>query len=201
MTALPRVSRLQLTSEHLLALGALVAEWAIAEVIITRHVEMLTQLTTNTKLHGQALPNQFLKLQEAWKELLRDICNGHDRYISVGVALAGAAKNLRQDRDAAVHWPGSRSGVKLDDPVDFIQVNIRTGITTRKSFSPQELLKLSERIYQLYCDVTFFDLALVADLFPSRCTWQGQKPNGVILDTRPIPTILKPIHQKRSFRK
>lgn len=185
----PRVSGLQLTAEDLHALGAVVAQWAIAEVVIMRHVQILADLTPN------------VELQEAWKELLNDIHKGHNRYISVGVALAGAASNLRQDRDAAVHWPGSRSGVKLDDPVDFIQVNIRTGITTRKSFSPQELLKLSERIYQLYCDVTFFDLALVADLFPSRCTWHGQKPNGAILDTRPIPTILKPIHQKRSFRK
>jgi hypothetical protein len=118
--------------------------------------QILADLTTNVELHERRLPQQFMKLQEAWKELLNDICKGHNRYISVGVGLAGAASNLRQDRDAAVHWPGSCSGGKLDDPVDFIQVNIRTGTTKRKTFSAQELLNLSERICQLYCDVTLF---------------------------------------------
>jgi hypothetical protein len=201
MADLPRVSGLQLTAADLHALGAVVAQWAVAEVIIRRHVQILADLTTNTAMQERRLPQQFQKLQESWKELLRDVCKGHDRYIKVGVSLAGAAKNMRQDRDAAVHWPGSRSGFRLDVPADFVKVDIRTGTTRRKSFSTAELLILSENIHQLYCDVNFFDLAIVGDLFPSRCTWHGQKPNGAILDTRPIPTILKPIHQQRSFRR
>jgi hypothetical protein len=79
MADLPRVSGLQLTAEDLHALGAVVAQWSVAEVMITRHIQILADLTTNTDLQQRRLPQQFLKLQELWKELLRDVCKGHDR--------------------------------------------------------------------------------------------------------------------------
>jgi hypothetical protein len=51
----------------------------------------------------------------------------------------------------------------------------------RKDFTPDELLDLSERIYDLARDVSFFDFAAVCDCFPSPSRWHGPKPEGPIL--------------------
>ncbi|MEA3191723.1 MAG: hypothetical protein QOD26_56 [Betaproteobacteria bacterium] len=168
--------------------------------MIKSHVFSLLGLTTNPQFKNVKLPKRYQRVQELWKALLHDICSVHGEYLDVGTKLAGAAKNLKADRDAVAHWPASRSGFSLDPEPVFIGVDWRSFDKEKKQFSPEEVYALSERIFQLGSDVTFFGFALFCDLFPSRCTWRGPKPEGPILRTRPILTIQKPIRRQRPDR-
>lgn len=198
----PKVSGLQLTPQDLHALGAVVAQWAIAEHFITSHVHHLTQLTVNPRVHRMKWRTEFGRMQSQWKELLKDVCANTEEYLDIGIRLAGAAKVLKEDRNAAAHWPASRDGFRLDVVPKFVQINLQDGTFQKrqKNFTPAHLIELSERIYQLGSDVNFFNFALTCDLFPSLCTWHGPKPEGPILRTRSIPTIEKPLHPRPTSR-
>ena len=199
---LPKISGLQLTPQDLHALGAVVAQWAVAEHFITSHVYQLTLLTANPPLHHMKLRAEFGRLQSQWKELLKDVCANTEEYLDIGIKLAGAAKVLKEDRDAAAHWPASRDGFRLDVVPKFVQISLRDGSFQKqqKNFTPAHLIELSERVYQLGADVNFFNFALMCDLFPALCTWHGPKPEGPILRTRQFPTIQKPLHPRPTSR-
>jgi len=195
------VPGLQLTDDDLHALGAVVAQWAIAEKQIIIHVFNLTHLTTNPSYRRMKLRGEFSRLQPQWKDLLKDICSDEPDYLDVGTKLAGAAKVLKEDRDAACHWPASRDPSDPNAPSKFVNISVaKFPPFEAKYFAPDQLYELATRIYQLGSDVNFFGFALMCDLFPSLCTWHGPKPESPILQTRQFPTIQKPLHPRPTSR-
>jgi hypothetical protein len=188
---LPRVSGLQLTPNDLYALGAVVAQWAIAEYLIVSHAHTLLALTSNLKLQATKLDRNFSKLQEQWKELIKDVCSTSPDHLRIGLALAGTGKILKEDRDAAAHWPGSRDGFRLDIPAKFVNVGIRKGFpgTTQKNFTPEQLFSLSENIFKFAMDVGAYGAAIMPDLFPQNCTWHGPRPAGRLIDVHEFVSI------------
>jgi hypothetical protein len=164
---LPLVSGLLLTVQDLHALGAIVAQWAIAESSIKSHVQLLAACSGEDK----AVPWEFGRVQERWKELLKKVCGASAKHLEIGRALAGAAKILKEDRDAACHWPAGRSGFRTDIDARFVQVG--TADPPSKTFTTAELLSLSERIFDLGDDVRAFDGTIMPDLFPERVTYVG----------------------------
>ncbi|MCH7539644.1 MAG: hypothetical protein IH999_04490 [Proteobacteria bacterium] len=197
----PRVSGLQLTPKDLYALGTVIAHWAIAEMFITTHVYKLSLLTPNPANRSKPIRQAFGRMREQWKTLLAEVCGANPQYLKIGLALASASKVLKEDRDAAAHWPASRGDPQFDVPLKFVHLDIAKRTRKQKNFTPEELLALAERIYQLGSDVNFFDFAMFCDLFPSQCTWHGPKPKGPILRTHRFPTIEKPLRPQPTSRK
>jgi hypothetical protein len=164
---LPLVSGLQLTVHDMHALGAIVAQWAITESSIKSHVKLLTALSGE----DESLPWEFGRVQERWKELLKKVCGASAKHLEIGRTLAGAAKILKEDRDAACHWPAGRSGFRTDIDARFVRVG--TASPPSKTFTTAELLSLSERFFDLGDDVRAFDETIMPDLFPQHVTYIG----------------------------
>jgi hypothetical protein len=187
---LPLVSGLQLTVEDLHALGAVVAQWALAESSIKEHVRNLTGLPYRHQ-DEPALPREFGRVQERWKDLLKTVCGSSAKHLEIGRMLAGAAKVLKEDRDAACHWPASRSGFQTDVDPRFVRVG--KADPPSKTFSTAGLLDLSERIFELGEDVRMFDGTIMPDLFPQQVTYVGgTAPTTPTIDTVRFFTIENP---------
>jgi hypothetical protein len=193
----PRVSGLQLTANDLHALGVVIAQWAVAEHFIVSQAYSLQSLTTDPELRAVRLDVPFARLRDQWKKLVRSVCKTSPDHLKIGIALAGAAKTFKEDRDAAAHWPGSRDGFQLDEPPRFLSVGLRQGVNKKqKRFTPEDLSALSENIHRFALDILAYGHAIMPDLFPQQTKWVGARPASRLIDTHQF-TSIKPQPQTK----
>lgn len=197
MTKYPNAfTGLALNDNEFKALAAIVAQWAMAEKAIASHVYRLTLLSNRLEfqfhMRTNEFPVNFKKLHKLWKDALKDVASDSPEHLSIGLSLASAAKTMNRRRNSAAHWPAIRQTADPNSPLRFLNLpTVPAAITNAETFSLDQLKELAEDIFNLACDVRWYDSALIGDLFPSQCTWHGPKPADPILHSRPFPTITK----------
>ena len=177
-------SGLSLTDGDYRALGAVVANWALAETVFLGTLRFLHEHPNveNTEFAQERI-RDFRRKVTNWKKSISLICEPDNPYRELGIFLASRGKELKNDRDVACHWPATRIVANPDQSIHFSN---NENLFETVKFDTAGLEALAADILEWSANVSAFAVMISFDLMqqPLTGTRVGERPEwmSAILD-------------------
>ncbi|MDO8290120.1 MAG: hypothetical protein Q7T44_12960 [Parvibaculum sp.] len=173
---------LTLTDDDLKALGLVVAQWSLAEVLMQNILEQFYLLPA---VAASDLPSQntreFRRKHEVWKKAVRLFCDEGSEMLEIGIFLAVHGKELKNLRDRATHWPASRATSMPEGFVYFSGPRTADQKNVTQAFTPASLLELGQDIGKWSAALAQYVVILSFDMFgPLLAQISGQRPDWML---------------------